>query len=472
MTQTSPSHHRRTQFLNSLLLVMGLLLIGLTLLHYQGELRLQLEQIGDDSAAVGLALNWSLWTQPAISVIVWLLVGLLIILILVFARRGRLSPVAALVILPIVALAVATQLTQSGSIHAQVTASEQTVYQNSIDLFRAGDYTTSAAKFERLQTAVEDESIRLETSGWLSGVHYHQKDFEASLADACNYVRQTSSAQRYWKPNIITLHWAIYEAGKASPNLDEAIQRLDDIAACAGVTEASHFWLAISPDLYVVIKDSYYFDTTKLSPTTRAALLSLLERYPHETHADLALLALGDYDRMIQQYPESPLLDRAYYSRAVRADENGDLAAARPAYQAFIDQFPEHPRRLRTIQRVGRILEEQGDLAGALAYFLQAPFPAGKSSEADGYTTPFRADILYLIDVEMSVADVQQFIEQHPDAPAPALLRFSLASKLLAEDRYTEAQAILQAVAQAAPTDSKLQQLSKNNLFTDRCMIC
>jgi outer membrane protein assembly factor BamD (BamD/ComL family) len=464
MAQPSPALKRHGRLWGSLLLTVIILLISISILHYQGNLRLALLQIGDDSATSGLALNWSFWAQPVIDGVIWLLLGLAIILILICAPQGWSLCVGALVALLIVIVVAAAELTRFSSIHAQVMASEQTVYQNAIDAFRSGDYGTAAAKFERLQTAAKDESLRLEASGWLSGVHYQQHAVEASLTHACTYARQATPAQRYWKPNIITLHWAIYELGRTSPTLDEAIQRLDDLVACMRVAEASHFWLTISPGLYVAITDAAYFDTATLNPATRAALRQLLDRYPHETAADLALLALGDYDRLIRDYPESALLDRAYYARAMRADENGDLEAARLAYQAFIDRFPENPRTLRTIQRVGNILKEQGDLAGALAYFLQAPFPAGKPNEADGYTTHFRADILYLLDVEMSVADVRHFIELHPAAPAPALLRFSLAAKLLAEDRYAEAQTLFQALAQSAPADSKLHRLSQNNL--------
>jgi outer membrane protein assembly factor BamD (BamD/ComL family) len=464
MTSTSLSSNRRVRLLNALLLVASILLIGVTILHYQGELRLRLQQIGEDSAASGLALDWSFWAQPVMKGIAWALLGILIVLTLLRARRGRLSPAGAIVAISIILVAVAVQLVQSSSIHDQVTASEQAVYQNAIDIFRAGDYTTSAEKFERLRQMAEDQSIRLEVSGWLSGARYHQNDYEASVAAACDYARQASSAQRYWQPNIITLRWAIYELGKTSANLDEAIQRLDRITSCQGVVEASPFWLAISPKLYLVATDLYAFDQANPDPETRAALQRLVERYPHEAYADLALLALGDYDQLIQQYPESSWLDRAYYGRAARADENNDLEQARLAYQAFIDRFPTHPRTVRTMRRVGHILEEQGDPAAALRYFLQAPYPVGAPDETEGYAAPFREDILYLLDVKMTADDVQRFIARHPTVPAPALLRFSLAANLLAEDRYAEARAIFQSLAQAAPAGTKLQRLSQDNL--------
>lgn len=466
MAQTSPTLKRHGHLWVSLLLAVAVLLISITILHYQGELRLRLQQIGDDSAMSDPAAFWSFWTEPLVSSLIWLLVGLLIILAMIGIRRGRWWPLSVIAAISLGLIVAVVQVTQPGSILAQVTATEQTVYQDAIDLFRAGDYTTSAAKFERLLTAAADESIRLEAGGWLSGVHYHQHDYEASLTNACNYARQTSSAQRYWKPNIITLHWVIYDLGKTSASLDEAIQQLDNIAACAGVAEASHFWLTISPDLYVAIKDAYYFDTTRLSPTTRAALLSLYERYPQEADADLALLALGDYDRLIQQFPESPLLDRAYYSRAVHADEDGDLDAARPAYQAFIDRFPTGLRTYTAVRRVGDIFVEQGDIPAALAHFLNTTYPNGVKVAvgAERYSEVFRPEILYLLDVKMNAADIQRFITQHPDAPAQDLLRFSLAASLLAEDRYAEAKAIFQTLAQAVPDATNLQQPSRENL--------
>ncbi len=464
MTSTPSSIERRTRLLNSLLLMVGVLPISVTILHYQGELYLRLQQIGANSVTSSFVLDWSFWAQPVMEGIAWTLLGILIVLTLFCARRGWLSPISALIAIPIILITVAAQLVQSNSVQAQVTASEQAVYQNAIDVFRAGDYTTSAEKFERLRQLADNQSIRLEASGWLSGAYYHQNDYEASVTAACRYAQQTSSAQRYWQANILTLHWAIYGLGTASANLDEAIGRLDHITACQNVAEAAHFWLTISPRLYLVATDLYAFDQANPTPETRAALQRLIERYPHEAYADLALLILGDYDQLIQRYPESGWLDRAYYGRALRADDQHNLAQARLAYQAFIDRFPENPRTFEAIRHVGRILEEQGDLAGALAYFLQAPYPAGKPSEAEGYTTPFREDILYLLDVEMSVADIQHFVAQHPDAPAPALLRFSLAAKLLAEDRYAEAQTLFQAVAQAAPADSELQRWSQDNL--------
>ncbi|CAG0926404.1 hypothetical protein TFLX_00059 [Thermoflexales bacterium] len=464
MAQNSSSSDRRSHRLNALLLVPVVLLISVTILHYQGELHLRLQQLGSESVASGPALDWSFWAQPVMGNIAWLLLGILLILTLFCAQRHWLSPRGAAVAIPTILIATAVQLAQPASIQAQVVASEQAVYQNAIDLFRAGDYALSVEKFERLRQTAEDQSVRVEANGWFSGARYHQNDYEASVVAACDYARQASPAQRYWQPNMITLHWAIYELGQTSASLDEAIQRLDRITACEGVAEASHHWLTISPKLYLVATELYAFEQADPDPQTRAALQHLAEQYPHEAYADLALLALGDYDRLIQQYPESSWLDRAYYGRAIHADESGNLDQARLAYQAFIDRFPEHTHTLKSTQRVGRILEEQGDLAAALLYFLQAPYPAGKPDETEGYTTPFQKDILYLLDVKMNAADVQSFITQHPTAPAPTLLRFSLAANLLAEDRYAEAKTIFRALAQASPAGTKLQQLSQDNL--------
>ncbi|HSD85842.1 MAG TPA: hypothetical protein VLG46_18405, partial [Anaerolineae bacterium] len=287
MTQSSSSPNRRRRLLNSLLLVVAALLIGVTFLHYQGELHLRLQQIGGEDVASTPALDWSFWAQPLIGGVAWLLLGILLLLTLLYVWRSWLSPRGAAMVIPTILLAAAVQLAQPGSIQAQVAASEQAVYQSAIDIFRAGDYADAAKKFERLQQMAEDQSIRMEADGWLSGAHYHQNDYEASVTAACNYARQASSAQRYWQPNIITLHWAIYELGKSSANLDEAIQRLDHITACEGIAEASHYWLAISPGLYVLINDASYFDEAKLNPTVRATLLHLIERYSHEAYADL-----------------------------------------------------------------------------------------------------------------------------------------------------------------------------------------
>lgn len=120
------------------------------------------------------------------------------------------------------------------------------------------------------------------------------------------------------------------------------------------------------------------------------AALAALERYLAGTPADPArayyytglclraqdsiIQAVDAWDRVIQNYPDSPMLDRASEQKAYTQWAYLDqYAEARQTLVDFVDHSPNHPRAAEFLFDAAQVAERSGDLADAVALWERLP---------------------------------------------------------------------------------------------------
>ncbi len=102
--------------------------------------------------------------------------------------------------------------------------------------------------------------------------------------------------------------------------------------------------------------------------------------------------ALEFWDAVIQNYPTSPVLDRAYEQKAYTQWAYLDqYKEARQTLVAFVEAAPNHPRAAEFLFDAAQVAERNGDLADAVALWERLPADFPQSSYA--FNALFQAGI-------------------------------------------------------------------------------
>lgn len=146
---------------------------------------------------------------------------------------------------------------------------------------------------------------------------------------------------------------------------------------------------------------SYYSQASAATPKPYAqaasAFQSHLEKFPKAKQADQASFylaeseyhqgrkkeAVGAYERVVKQFPESTVRADAAYAWGVTLEELGDFPAAGSAYDVFLKEFAAHPlatevgmRKAETVLQAGQFADaaKRFEAVGKVEGFAQADF--------------------------------------------------------------------------------------------------
>lgn len=99
-------------------------------------------------------------------------------------------------------------------------------------------------------------------------------------------------------------------------NLEHAVEVVDQLKEEYPNENVSYVWFAISPRQYDNL-NNYGLVYPPSEDSDRNKLWNhLVENYPDDPHLDYAYYFLGDYQKIIDDYPYSKLTEKAYYARA------------------------------------------------------------------------------------------------------------------------------------------------------------
>jgi TolA-binding protein len=144
------------------------------------------------------------------------------------------------------------------------------------------------------------------------------------------------------------------------------------------------------------------------------ALLLLAQAYYRLNNPANAKTAVA---RLVRDFPESKLLDRAHFRLGEYAAAGGDAKAAAAEYRQVAQQWPESPLAPLALHALGWALFDQGDFAGAETTMdgLLAKYPQHKSALRARYARGLaRHQLGKFAD---AAADLATFLGL-PDAPA------------------------------------------------------
>jgi tetratricopeptide (TPR) repeat protein len=285
---------------------------------------------------------------------------------------------------------------------------------------------------------------------YLSHIDYWKQQFKTSIEEACKSLSITSDLPQA-KIAIESLRGSIYYlAHTGDPKSAEAFLegiRLRYGKRCA--TEASPYWLAISPELMEAFeKDAFQKEKAEWeyfpgqSEEDMAYLKHLVERFPKENYLDYALFFLGRYLDIILYCPDSPLLDEAYYAWGLEAFKKQRYEEAINRFKSFLYRFKDHDWHDDALWRIAKAYFMLGDYPQALRYLtLSKNELRGSLGGVDPY-----CDIAYIVDVYMNEEEIKRYAQFNIDPEVNLILLFTLAEKALVLGQYDQAQAFYEEV--------------------------
>jgi hypothetical protein len=285
---------------------------------------------------------------------------------------------------------------------------------------------------------------------------------------------------------VESLHSSIYylaqsdESESAEAFLEEIRMRYGN--ACA--TEASPYWLAISPDLMDAFQEDVfqkrgawweYFpvDVKRGMPWDKYVrererqiksnqqryesdmvyLDELIQRSPDENYVDYALFFRGRYQDIILRSDRDSLLlfDKAFYAWGLEAFAEQSYEEAVHRYQSFLNlkRFAEHDWRDDALWRIAKAYFALGNDRQALRHLTLSK----NELHADGsvHEVNLYCDIAYVADIGLDEQGIQHYARMNTDPEVSLILKFTLALKHLVSGRNVEAQTLFEELAQAYP---------------------
>lgn len=175
-----------------------------------------------------------------------------------------------------------------------------------------------------------------------------------------------------------------------------------------------------------------------------AALKTLaagLSAEPHGRHAPDILLALAlaeqrlnrlaeskaHLNRLIAQFPDSPLLDRAHFRLAENAHATGDSATAKGEYKLMIEKFPTSRLIPNALFDLAWTQLNSGDHEGAVGTLdrLLATYPTSEMAARARYARALARE--QLKQFAAAVDDLQAFLQTNPSGEEKSDARYVLA---------------------------------------------
>ncbi|WP_240839632.1 tetratricopeptide repeat protein [Acidaminobacter sp. JC074] len=149
-------------------------------------------------------------------------------------------------------------------------------------------------------------------------------------------------------------------------DLDYAIALVDKLKEEFPKGNVSYVWFAISPRQYEVLNNTGIVYPPNQDGDRNILWRYLVDNYPDDRHIDYAYYFLGDYQKIIDDYPESVLLEKAIYARADKLSnavrraiyndketlDRVDLALAKDYYQDYLRTYPDSKYAYRAVSDI------------------------------------------------------------------------------------------------------------------------
>jgi tetratricopeptide (TPR) repeat protein len=480
----------------------GLALLSLCafLLYY-----LQLQAIyrlvfaGDPSFEFLFPSIFFAWFQYALQIPIFAILLIVLVFFFVAIRQRTLSRRAAIfsaVLLLVLVIANASygpiegwMIAQKGALrvfelaedqYAQAKEAEQS---SQVELAKK-HYAITERLFRRIGKGQHLLNRDAEIWAYLSHIDYQEQRFETSFEEACKSLLVNSDVPQT-EIAIESLRGSIYDLAHTG-DTEYAEAFLERIAVRYGepcVSEASPYWLAISPDLmnafeidifqkhaawwkyfpvrierdipseryveYVEERERQIRLNRQRYEQDMAYLERLVETFPDKNYVDYALFFLGRYLDIIVSHRNSPLLDEAYYAWGLQAFGGQSYKEAVRRYRSFLDRFENHDWRDDALWRIAKAHFVLGDYPQALRYLTLSknePYADSYVHEVDLY-----CDIAYVMDVGMNEEEIQHYARLNTDPEVDLILKFTLALKYLGSEEYDKAQALYEKLVEPYP---------------------
>jgi len=149
-------------------------------------------------------------------------------------------------------------------------------------------------------------------------------------------------------------------------SLEHAIEVVDQLKEEYPNENISYVWFAISPRQFELLNDKGIVSPPKEDSDRNKLWHYLASNYPDDPHIDYAYYFLGDYQKIIDDYPNSKLFEKAQYARAdemlrvvlhdIYSDndklDRGDLAVTKDYYKEYLQTYPDSEYSYRAVSDI------------------------------------------------------------------------------------------------------------------------
>ena len=324
-------------------------------------------------------------------------------------------------------------------------------------LLRKDDRAAALVEYYRLLSDPNDENTRIEAACSLEMVRHHATDAELSRVEE-ELVDEPQVGLTYAYHSIF--NYSI-DPGLSYPTwetIDDANGNYD-AAASSRLREQK-------------IKD---FERTRAATgrQTVARMLAfsrrLMDRYPklavggsfalRAAESSLELGNNADAVRFAQRAIQSGVQNnerlQALWTMGVAEHRLQNLASARKNLETLIRDYPQSDLTAGARRVLAMVAEDSGDIDGALEQYLALDYDA---------------DVAYFVDTLMTIDQLAQFINRHPDLPEKNKFTYSLGIRYLRANRWNDARATF-AKVQAVP-DPNSTMYSTGCMDEDPRIVC
>ena len=249
-------------------------------------------------------------------------------------------------------------------------------------LYAGGDYTATVEAYRAAIAAAPGPSFEAGVREKLALTHVALQDYTAAVAqyDAileipgahvnrariehqaaatlilageteAGYNRHLTVVETY--PTDYYAYLSLVELVEAGRFVDDFLRGLVDYygGAYGPAVEALHRYIRANPES-VLVPDAHWY----------AGLSFLAAGSPN--------LAAGEFQTLIETYPENKHWGDAWMRLAEAYDDAGDVDAAVETYRQFAEAAPDHPRAPEALWKAAQLLERSGDLEAAAEVYL------------------------------------------------------------------------------------------------------
>lgn len=149
-------------------------------------------------------------------------------------------------------------------------------------------------------------------------------------------------------------------------DLETAVQIVDQLKEEYPSEDVSYVWFAVTPRQYGMLNDTGLVYPPKEDGDRNKLWKYLVDNYPEDGHIDYAYYFLGDYEKIISDYPYSTLTEKALYARAnelyrlimsvVYLEKDSldrvDLATCKSYYETYLKAYPNSDYTFRAVSDI------------------------------------------------------------------------------------------------------------------------
>ena len=330
---------------------------------------------------------------------------------------------------------------------ASAELSGEVAFQQGYNLYRSGNYATAARQLRQVYQRDPRGPRAGEALFWAAEASFQEGQagnpaaFDRAESLFADFLQQfpdhrQQDAARY------ALAWTVFKRGdyaRAASAFERFLASYRPGSEIVPYTTDARLRLA---DAYFALKrfDEAIAVYQRIEDTTVGgvdyALFQIGQAHANAGRTDEALAA---YDRLLAQYPESPLRAQAQYAKGEIAFRQGDYDRAIADYQTVVEEYPGSPVAPKAQYGIGDAHYNQGNLREATVAYRAV---------LDRYpNSPFVVDALSGVQFALTAQGeehrldevVQRYAEQNPDASVLDELRFRQAEGAFQSGNLREA---------------------------------